>query len=126
MEERPGACPFPLFEILRREPLAPAARKLKRGGEEDEFLDLLGMSRGVEAGDVAAQARSHEHDRRSGLSDGALDDRKLSGNGEPLEISAIEARGFEIDSGFRELARKELRFARLRARREAVQIDDPH
>ena len=79
---RAGAAPF--CDAYGAEALGPAPGKAESRREQHHASDF-GVARGIERGEISAQAGTDQRDGTGGR--GAFDDGELGGDGEVLEIA---------------------------------------
>lgn len=115
---------FPLGQLRFRQAGTKTLVKPKRRRQQNQPLDFFRMPCGEQRGQISTEARSHQNGRAR--ADCCFNHLQLRGEGEPLEIAAVQLRRGKFDVRFRKAPGEEARFARLRAGGEAMKINDAH
>lgn len=121
MKDRNAALFSPKPEPFRPKLLGPEPVEAESGREQDKAVDFR-MPRGVEAGQVAAEARTDDDDPLAAAQ--ALDNSELFRNGQPLEIAFGEIGNFDREAERYQFFREEARLSGGRTRSKAMQIQD--
>jgi len=111
----------PKPESFRPKLLAPEPVEAESRREQDKTVDFR-VARGVESGQVAAEARTDDDDALAAAQ--ALDESELFRNGQPLEIAFCEIGNFDREAECGQFFREEARLAGGGTRSKAMQIQD--
>ena len=121
MKDRNAALFSPKPEPFGAKLRAPERVETESGGEQDDAVDFR-MARGVESGQVAAEARTDYDDALAPAQ--AFDESELFGEGEALEIAFGEIGNFDGEAEGGEFFREEARLPGGGTGGKTMQIKD--